>query len=53
MEQTVIEGSVAITSQRSFYTFTGDWFPLSVSIIAATICVYLFGGLALRIRKSK
>jgi apolipoprotein N-acyltransferase len=51
MEQAVIEGAVDITGERSIYTFAGDWFPLSVSAIAAAICVYLLlrllGGSAL------
>jgi len=53
MEQAVIEGAVPITAERSFYTFAGDWFPLSVSAVAAALCLYLLGGLERRRRRKR
>jgi apolipoprotein N-acyltransferase len=47
-EQTVIEALIPIDDRRSFYTFSGDWFPLSVSAIAAALAIYLLGGVLLR-----
>jgi apolipoprotein N-acyltransferase len=52
-EQTVIETAIPIDGERSFYTFAGDWFPLSVSAVAATLSLYLLGAWLLHWRRRR